>query len=188
HSNRYLLVTDGIGHVDFTSYALVEGRRAMPNYWGDGAPERAVRHGIVAQYLDDFFAAFLRRDAERLALLSRDPEVGLPESGMTLQHRAATPPSIGYDELVRAIVTGRGTQAINELRKTEPNPVLDEAHLQRLAVSLLYTWGLAKEALPLLKYTADRYPSSAQAQGMLAEGYVLAEDYAAAIEVLTRYV
>ncbi|HLF13056.1 MAG TPA: hypothetical protein VJA26_17785, partial [Gammaproteobacteria bacterium] len=192
HSNRYLLVTDGMGHVDFTSYALIEGRRAMPNYWGDWAPERAVRHGIVAEYINNFFAAFLRHDAESLVFLSHDPNGAFPGSNMTLEQRAATPSSIGYDELVQAIVAGRAEQAINELRAVagvEPNHIfLDEAHLQRLAVSLLYTWGFAKEAMPLIEFTAERYPSSAQAQAMMAEGYVLIENYPAAIEVLSKYV
>jgi dienelactone hydrolase len=65
HSNRYLLVTEGMSHVDFTSYGLIGGRRAMPGYWGDPAPETARRQGIVADYLSHFFDAFLRADAAR---------------------------------------------------------------------------------------------------------------------------
>jgi predicted Zn-dependent protease len=90
-----------------------------------------------------------------------------------------------------AIVDGDAERAIGELRAAGSGvtPVLqDEAHLQRLAISLPYTWGLVTEALPLIEFTAERYPESAQAQAMLAESYVLAENYAAAIEVLERYV
>ncbi len=36
HANRYLMTIDGIGHEDFTSYALVPNRRAMPAYWPAG--------------------------------------------------------------------------------------------------------------------------------------------------------
>jgi hypothetical protein len=32
HAERYLLATEGMGHVDFTSYALVGARRDMPSY------------------------------------------------------------------------------------------------------------------------------------------------------------
>ena len=53
---------------------------------------------------------------------------------------------------------------------------------------MLYTWGLAKEGLPLVQYLAEQYPSSNAAQGMLADGYVLVEDYPAAIEVLNKYI
>jgi fermentation-respiration switch protein FrsA (DUF1100 family) len=43
HSNRYRLIVAGMGHVDFTTYALIEGRREMPNYWAAATPEVAVR-------------------------------------------------------------------------------------------------------------------------------------------------
>jgi len=55
-------------------------------------------------------------------------------------------------------------------------------------VSLLYTWGLAREALPFLRYLAEHYPDSIQAQAMLADGYVQLEDYVSAIGVLSKFV
>ena len=76
HSNRYLLVVDGMGHVDFTTYALIPNRRAMANYWGDPAPGAPARYGVVAGYLDRFFSAFLRRDADSVLFLSADPSSG----------------------------------------------------------------------------------------------------------------
>jgi len=110
---------------------------------------------------------------------------------MTLEHRTATPPSIGYDELVQAIVRGDAETAIEKLRMNDADTkrvVLDQVHLERLGVSLLYTWGLAKEALPFLRYTAERYPASVQAQAILADGYVLIENYSAAIDILSKLV
>jgi tetratricopeptide (TPR) repeat protein len=191
YSNRYRLVAEGLGHVDFTSYALVDGRGPMPNYWAAGAPEAGVRHGIVAEYIYNFFAAFLLQNAESLAFISQHPEEAFPGSTMRLEHRAATPASIGYDEFVQAVVTGRAEEAIDELRAAadvEPGHVLlDEIYLGRLAVSLLYTWGLAHEAMPVLEFMAERDPSSVRAQAMLAEGYILVENYPAAIEVFSRY-
>ena len=35
YSERYLLLTEGLGHVDYTSYTLIEGRRPMPGYWAE---------------------------------------------------------------------------------------------------------------------------------------------------------
>jgi len=191
-SNRYLLVTNDMGHVDFTSYALIDGRRAMPAYWGDPRPDAAHRHGIVADYVARFFAAFLRNDAASVAWLARDPGDAFPGAQMTLEHRAATPASMGYDELVKDIVNGGAEAAIARLRasdRIEDRPsALDQAHLERLAVSLLYTWGLAREALPFLRYLAEHYPDSIQAQAMLADGYVQLEDYVSAIGVLSKFV
>jgi len=191
-SNRYLLVTNDMGHVDFTSYALIDGRRAMPAYWGDPRPDAAHRHGIVADYVARFFAAFLRNDAASVAWLARDPGDAFPAAQMTLEHRAATPASIDYDELVKDIVNGGAEAAIARLRasdRIEDRPsALDQPHLERLAVSLLHTWGLAKEALPFLRYLAEQYPDSIQAQAMLADGYVQLEDYVSAIGVLSKFV
>jgi tetratricopeptide (TPR) repeat protein len=60
--------------------------------------------------------------------------------------------------------------------------------LRSRRTSLLYTWGLAKEALPFLRYLAEHYPDSIQAQAMLADGYVQLEDYVSAIGVLSTFV
>jgi hypothetical protein len=43
--HAFLLVTDGMGHVDFTSYALIEGRRAAPGYWAEAVPDAVHRTG-----------------------------------------------------------------------------------------------------------------------------------------------
>jgi pimeloyl-ACP methyl ester carboxylesterase len=190
HSNRYLLRTEGMGHADFTSYALIGGRRAMSAYWGDPQADAARRHGIVAEYLANFFAAFLRMDATSVGWLARDPQAAFPGSQMTLEHRTATPPSIGYDELVQAIVDGKGESAIEQLRAADGanRAALDQTHLERLAVSLLYTWGLAKESVPLLAFTTERYPASVQAREMLVDAHVMLENYTAAIEILSAFV
>jgi cytochrome c-type biogenesis protein CcmH/NrfG len=55
-------------------------------------------------------------------------------------------------------------------------------------VSLLYTWGLANEALPFFRYLSEHYPDSIQAQSMLADAYVQLEDYVSAIGVLSKFV
>jgi dienelactone hydrolase len=187
-SNRYLLITNDMSHVDFTTYALVGGRRALAGYWGDPAPDRARRQGIVADYLTHFFDAFLRADAASMAWLDRDPKVAFPDAQMTLEHRAAMAPSITYDELVREIMRGNAEAAIRRLRAVDEveagRAALDQVHLERLAVSLIYTWGLAKETLPLLAFTVERYPASVQARIMLIETNVQLGNYAAAIEIL----
>ncbi|HXP85844.1 MAG TPA: tetratricopeptide repeat protein [Bryobacteraceae bacterium] len=188
HSNRYLLVTEGMGHVDFTTYGLIPGRRAMPGYWDDPAPGTARRQGIVADYLTHFFDAFLRADAASVAWLDRDPKVAFPDAQMTLEHRAAIPPSISYDELVRDVVRGDAEAAIGRLRAVDEveagRAALDQVHLERLGVSLIFEWGLAKEALPLLAFTVARYPASGQARRTLIEANVQLGNYAAAIEIL----
>ncbi len=175
--------------MDFTSYGLIPGRRAMPGYWGDPAPETDRRQGIVADYLTHFFDAFLRADGASMAWLDRDPKVAFPDAPMTFEHRAATPPSISYDELVREVVRGDGATAVGRLRAVDAveagRAALDQVHLERLGVSLVFEWGLAKETLPLLAFTVEQYPASRQATRTLIEANVQLGNYAAAIKILT---
>jgi hypothetical protein len=51
-----------------------------------------------------------------VAWLARDPGGAFPGAQMTLEHRAAVPPSIGYDELVQDIMNGGAKDAIARLR------------------------------------------------------------------------
>ena len=73
HSERYLLLTEGMGHADYTSYALIEGRPEVRSY-AAATPEALAGHKAVSHYVANFFAAYLKQDAESLAFLSQDPE------------------------------------------------------------------------------------------------------------------
>ena len=189
HSERYLLLTEGMGHADYTSYALIEGRNEMQGY-SAATPEALEGHKAVSHYVANFFAAYLTQDAESLAFLSRDPKESNPGSSMTLEHRPAARASITYEKFVQAIIAGQADQAIDEvraLRETEPDHILlQETYLQRLVWSLGGTWGLAEEVMPVIEFWAELHPSSARAQITLAEGHIDVGDYAAAIEVYSR--
>ncbi len=190
YSDRYLLLTDGMGHVDYTSYALIEGRSEMGGYWAAAESEDVEGHKAVSQYVANFFAAFLTQDSESRAFLSQHPRESIPGSAMTLEHRSAAPASITYEEFVQAVLAGQATQAIDEvraLRETQPEHILlTETYLQRLVWSLRDTWGLTEEAMQVIRFTVELYPLSVGAQRMLAEGYVDGGDYPAAIEVYSR--
>ncbi len=189
HSERYLLLTEGMGHADYTSYALIEGRNEMQGYPA-ATPEALEAHKAVSHYVANFFAAHLKQDAESLACLSQDPEESIPGSTLTLEHRPATPASITYEEFVQAVIAGQADQAIDEvraLRETEPDHVfLKETYLGRLVSSLGGTWGLAEEVMPVIEFWVELYPSSDRAQVVLAQGHIDVGDYPAAIEVYSR--
>ena len=187
HSERYLLLTEGMGHVDYTSYALIEGRSEMPLYLGAAKPEAVEGHKAVSRYISNFLAAFLTQDRESRAFLAQDPKESMPGSTMTLEHRPAAAASITYEQFVQAVLAGQADQAIDEvreLRESQPDHILlNKTYLQRLVWSLRYTWGLTEEAMPVIRFRAELYPSSVGAQRMLAEGYIDSGDYPAAIEV-----
>jgi Flp pilus assembly protein TadD len=49
------------------------------------------------------------------------------------------------------------------------------------------SWGLGKEAIPVIEFTMERYPASrAQGHGLLAEAHILAGNYRAATEIYSR--
>jgi len=191
YSERFLLIVDGIAHADFTSYALVGGRSALPLYWAAATPGDSERQRAVSQYVFNFFAAFLTQDRAGRAFLSRAPDQSVPGPNMTLEHRSAARASISYDEFVKEVITGRADEAIRELRAAaavEPNHLLlREPYLDRLVVSLTLTWGLVKETIPVLEFWVERYPSSPRPQVILAESHILLGDNRSAIDLYGRY-
>jgi dienelactone hydrolase len=172
HSDRYWLRVEALGHADFTSYALVEGRGEVTGYWGPLTPARTAAHGVVAEYVRHFFAAHLTASDVSTALLDQAIRE-LPNSGMTLDHRAATPPPIRYDELVQKVISGRTDEAIAELRalarSVPDDSLLTESSLGRLCISLLYSWNLPQETLTLVEFSLELFPTSGGGKSLLDE-------------------
>ncbi len=190
YSDRYLLLTEKMGHVDYTSYALIDDRSEMGGYWAAAEPAAIEAYKAVSRYIFNFFAAFLMQDPRSLAFLSQDPKEAIPSSTMTLEHRPAAPASITYEEFVQAVLAGQAEHAIDEvraLRETQPDHMLlNETYLQRLVWSLRDTWGLTEKVMPVIRFRVELYPVSVNAQRMLAEGHIDVEDYPAAIEVYIK--
>lgn len=191
NSDRYMLLAEEMDHVDFTSYALIEERGAMPGYWTPPQQSSAESNRAVCRYAYNFFTAYLEENTASRAFLTRAPEKIFPKLKLTLEHRPAEKPSISYAEFVKAVVDGRADEALKKLRSmavNEPdNILLDESHLQRLTYSLSATWGLVDETIPVLEFMKERFPSSEFAQIALAESYIIVKNYPAAIKVYSKY-
>ena len=67
------------------------------------------------------------------------------------------------------------------------DPPLDENGFWRLGYSLLFTWGLAAEAIPLLELMVERYPASADAKALLAEAHIANGDLSSALSTYEQY-
>jgi pimeloyl-ACP methyl ester carboxylesterase len=190
HAERYLLLTKGLGHVDYTSYALIPGRRAMSGYWAASNPEVAKDHDMVNRYIANFFAAFLKQDLDSLEFLSQEPIQIMPGSSMTLERQPADPTLITYEEFVLAVLNGEAEQATEKIRAliatTPDHALLKEANLERLVWSLRDTWGFSEKVMPVIQFRAELFPRSDGAQRMLAEGYVGVSNYPAAIETYKK--
>ena len=197
YADRYMLLTPTVGHIDLTIDGLIGGRGPLVAGAGyvQATPTGSEAQRAYEPYVLNFFAAFLAADAASrangLAFLSRAPQESVPGWKVTLEHRPAAPASISYDEFVAAVVDGRGDEAIGRLRlvaASEPNHLLlNEANLQRLNANLLFTWGLGKEALPVIEFMAERYPSPL-AEVLRAEAQIVTGNYPAATDVYTRLV
>lgn len=183
HADRYVINTTALGHADHTSYGLVEGRGAVASYWQPGTPAGAAAHRAVAEYVRRFFTAHLTDGSFELA--EGDVRQTLADAEATLEHRTAVVASIDYDELVRKLIGGEGDEAIAELRvlaaASPSHALLTEFSLQRLAFSLLRTWNLPEQTLPLVEFTRELYPMSPGVAMMLGETQALVGDKAAAI-------
>lgn len=90
HSERYWLRIQDLGHADFTSYALVEGRGEVAGYWSAATPEGSATHRAVAEYVLHFFGAYLAGSEVSMALLDQAREALPPDAGMTLEQRPPT--------------------------------------------------------------------------------------------------
>ncbi len=141
----------------------------------------------MAEHVATFFSAYLRGDDVSKASLARD--VSQP-AGFKIDHREATAPTITYDALVQELVAGNGEQAVRELRAVaavDPHhALLQEERLWRIQLSLAASYGLAREALPLIEYTAE-LPGVAAGARTLATAYYRLDDLPHAQTVLGRY-
>lgn len=172
YSERYWLRIQNSGHADYTSYALVEDRGEVAGYWSAATPARGAAYRAVTEYVLHFFGAYLAGSEVSMALLDQAREALPTDAGMTLEQRPATPAPITYDEVVRKVVSGQANDAVDGLRalaaQSPDDPMLSEFNLGRLCVSLLFTWDLAEQTLPLAEFFVERYPESANAKAMLA--------------------
>ncbi len=194
YSDRYLLLTPIMGHSDFTIDGLIDGRSPMPGPYSQQTPTGSEGQRAFEPYVFNFLAAFLARDADNradsLAFLARVPDESIPGWKMTIEHRPAAPASMTYEEFVDAVIAGRGDEAISKLRSVasvEPNhALLNLNNLQRLNAHLVFTWGLGKEAIPVIEFMMERYPASG-GQALLAEAHILAGNYETAIDIYSKF-
>lgn len=195
HSDRYWLKVGRFDHADFTSYGLVEGRGELAGYWAAFTPDRVATHRIVMDYVRHFFAAYLNASDVSMTLFDQALRGPLPDASMALAHRAPVVAPIGFDELVRKAIEGQADEAVVELRTlaaaTPAHPMLTEFNLGRLCVSLLQTWELAEQTLPLIEYMLELYPTSVNGKVLMAEAQTALANYPAAIalyeQLLTQF-
>jgi pimeloyl-ACP methyl ester carboxylesterase len=190
HSDRYLLLLEGLGHADFTSYALVEDRKPVMGYWGPQRGEEKRHYEAVCLYISRFFVAYLSEDAESRSFLARDPEDVVPGTTVTIEHRPATPLRPTDSDFLNALLAGNVADALemaHSIRQTQPeSPLLQEILLTRLGYHLINSWELAEEAVAVLKLNAELHPQSTMAHESLGEVYLMTGDDERALPAVRR--
>ncbi len=185
HADRYWLRVEGLGHADFTSYALVEGRGEAAGYWGPVTPARAAGHRAIVEYVRHFFAAHLTASDVSSALLDQALRQPLPETGMTLEHRAASPDRSATTKSSARSSAAKVTKRSPSFgcwppanRSTRCSPSSTWA----VSASVCCTRGISQSRrLPLVELGAELYPSSPGGKVMLGETYAMLGNYPAAI-------
>ena len=178
HADRYLLLTDGLEHDDYTSYALVEERGPVMGYWAPKTGGQEERYRVVCVYLLRFFQAYLMGDPAGKEFLGLGPDVVAPGLGFTLEHRVAVPPAPTYPDFLNALLAGDVEAAITlarGIRDSDPgSPLLSERVLIRLGYHLIGKWEMYDEAITVFRLNTEIHPDSANAWDSLGEGYIFA--------------
>jgi tetratricopeptide (TPR) repeat protein len=185
HSDRYLLLTDGMGHADFNSYALIDDRDPVIGYWGPRSGGERERYEALVGYLVSFFDAYLNRDLGARVLLVRDPEQVAPGLGFTLERRAPTPPRPTYSDFLNSLLTGKTDEAkrmARDLCDREPDhPLLRGPVVNRLGYHLLASWELYDEAIAVFELNVEWEPETPNVHDSLGEAHMLAGNRGLAI-------
>jgi pimeloyl-ACP methyl ester carboxylesterase len=184
HSDRYLVLVDDVGHVDFTSYALIEDRKPVPGYWGpprDGANES---YETVCLHVSQFLAAYLAGDGPSRDLLARLAEADDPAAKLSVEHRAPVAPRPTHSDFVNALLAGKideGLAMARDLSKTSSRAEFEPVMLSRLGSHLIVTWELVREGIAVLELNVELHPRAPAAWASLGEGQLMRGDIDAAI-------
>ena len=122
-------------------------------------------------------------------LLARSPmENGMPADEITVTRRTALHPYRTVSDFVRTVGMEHlksAPEALERIRKSDPDYVLPESAVNELAYSLFYS-GHQTEALGLCRLNVAMYPKSVAAYYSVAESYFLMNERTLAIKAFER--
>jgi tetratricopeptide (TPR) repeat protein len=137
-----------------------------------------------------FFTAYLKKEAEALAFLTRTPEAnGVPSRLATVRAMPAVIPAPTVDEVFAIVSTqgvGAAMQRLDEARKTDPQADLfQEARLNRLGYRVLRSRSAAN-SIPIFRRIVELFPASSNAYDSLAEALEAAGERREAVAVTEK--
>jgi hypothetical protein len=176
-SERTFVLVDGVGHVDFTSYTLIEGRSPVVGYWGPPREGAADNYALLMRYVEAFLSAHLEDDAAAREFLARDPQELSPGATMTLEHRAAARDRPTYADFLNESLAGEPSRAVELGRGLRGTPsadkLLEPFFLGRLGSHLHISWQLNEAGLAILELNTKLHPDAADAWAGLAQAQAM---------------
>lgn len=185
HSDRYLILVDGMRHVDFTSYALVPDRAPMRGYWPPARGGEKAAYETVCRYVSSFFRSYLAGDEGSRDFLVMDPEQIAPGIALTVEHRAPASPGPMHADFLNALLAGdvaAATRMATAIDRSHPdNPHMEESVLIRLGFHLISSWTMADEGTAVLRLSTELHPRSVRSWEALGDGYLWIDDRGRAV-------
>ncbi len=171
---NYLVHVPTASHGQFSSYAALGIKDAVPGYWGAPAADEKQVYEEICRLTLAFFEAYVRNDgAARKALAAgrSGQAAGGPAFRIERKDAPSAPPTEA--ELVDLIIEKgirQATPAIERVRRERPNPPpIDESVLNWLGAHFLYWWGREDEAVGVFELAVSLYPGSWNAHDSLGE-------------------
>lgn len=189
HADRTLVTLSAMHHSDFTSFAMVADLFQVPirpTYANTGWDRAVARRGY--QHACDIILAFLNEKIKRAGSADNSNKA-IEQAGGSLSHLDAEPVAPSPSETV-VLVHQLGlpaTQAlVTEICMREPDSSCVNPGLFNSYGYHLLGQQNAKDAVIAFEIAAWAYPTSANAQDSLADGYLALGDSAKARDSLRR--
>ena len=172
YTDRLLILFEkGYQHTDFVADGTFAS--AVNGYYGEPRdPNPKPLYETVALYTLRFLDAYVKKDADALQFLMREPATnGVPEGLMTTQFLKKLPPpprEAEYMNLVRTDMT-KAREILNQAKQKNPSSsIFREATMNALGYELNFR-GLHDEAVDVFLLNTEAYPESANAFDSLSE-------------------
>ena len=175
--DNYLVHIPTTNHGQFSSYAMLGIKDAVPGYWGPAESDARPLYEAMCRLSLDFFDAYLRHDRSALARLhDAGRSSSVADTGIKVEFKEGHAPPPSEASLVQLIIEKGVREArpvIERARTAYPNRILcAEGVLNWLGYHFLYWWGREREAVEVFELNVSLFPGSANAHDSLGEAYL----------------
>jgi tetratricopeptide (TPR) repeat protein len=177
HCMKYLMRFENIRHNEFTSYNLMGIQNKGSGFLKIFKDEVHPAIYAIYEYALNFMNAYLKQDETAENYIDEPIDDKSLSINANLEIFRSSNPVLTQSKLQTIILNEgilKGIETLqNEIAKDNGNPILSEDHINEIGYDYLYTRGLGKEAIEILKFNLNQHPNSANAFDSLGEAYML---------------